>query len=86
MKKFTVEFYVDENQIWDGYDEFYDMEADSAAEAIDLAIDWSIEHDIRYGNVDVDIIRAEYEQMRWRAAELVTDEDGYIVVGEWEVR
>lgn len=84
MKKFTVEFYVEDNQIWVGYDEFYNMEADSAEEAIELAIEWSIEHDIRYGDVDVDIIRAEYEDMRWRAAELVTEEDGYIVVGEWE--
>lgn len=84
MKKFTVKFYVEDNQIWDGYDEFYMMDADSAAEAIDLAIDWCIEHDVRYG--DVDIIRAEYEQMRWRAAEVLTDEDGYTYLGDWEVR
>lgn len=86
MKKFNVEFWVDENQIWDGYDEFYHMEADSAEEAIDLAIDWSVEHDIRYGDVDVDIIRAECDNMIWRAAEVLTDEDGYVYLGEWEVR
>jgi hypothetical protein len=86
MKKYNVEFWVAGNQFWDGYDEMCNMECDSAEEAIDLAIDWSIEHDIRYGDVDVDIIRAEYEDMRWRATEVLTDEDGYVYLGDWEVR
>ena len=86
MKEFRVEFYVEDNHIWDTYDELCNVECDSAEEAIILAIDWCVEHDIRSGYVDCDVIRAEYEDMTWRAAEVLTDEDGYTYLGDWEVR
>lgn len=87
MKNYIVEFYIDCLQIWDKYDDCYFMHADSADEAIDLAIDWCVEHDARYGNgTDVDEIKATYEDMPWRAAEVVTDNDGYLMPPQWEVR
>ena len=80
----TTGFYSGQGT-WDVLDATAEVEAETAQEAIELCIDWMVENDIRYGEMDVDDIRAEIEEYAWRASEIITDEYG-TSYDNWEYR
>ena len=83
--KYTVEYYNTVLNVWDGYDEFCDIIADSAEMAIELAIDWCVEHDENRSIDSVDDLYCKYNDWWWRAAEITT-ENGITDRGEWVVK
>jgi len=87
MKKFRVEFnetgFYQGQGIWAVLDETDNIEADTAQEAIELVIDWFVENDVDYGEIDCDEIRTKYEEYAWRAAEIIDGEYDY---NNWEFR
>lgn len=87
MKKYRVEFnetgYYSGQGIFDTLEEFTNMECESAAEAIEYAVDYMTENDSRYGETDTETIRKEYEGYAWRAAEIHQTQYGE-ERGAWE--
>lgn len=51
--------------------------ADNAQEAIELVIDWFVENDVDYGEIDCDELRKKYEGYAWRAYEIIDNECDY---------
>lgn len=80
-KMFRVEFnetgFYQGQGIFTVLDETAEITADDAKEAIDLCIDWMVENDIDYGNIDCDEIRAKYENYAWIAYEIINGEYDY---------
>lgn len=90
MKKtFRVEFnetgFYSGAGIWDTIDEFVEMEADSAAEAIECAAEYMIESMLNneLEDHDYDEVKKSVYGWAWRAAENIVDEDGYLTRSEW---
>lgn len=89
MKKFIVEFnttgFYSGTGIWETLDEFCEVEADTAQEAIESAIEYmaDVEYNAADEDVDYDTIKNEKEQYAWRATEKKFDEYGLIDY-QWE--
>lgn len=83
MKKFRVEFntsgFYKGAGIWETLDEFCDVEANTAQEAIESAIEYMADNEYNAIDNDVDysIVENEIRQYAWRAAEPKYDENGY---------
>ena len=87
MGKYRIEFntsgFYYGQGVWECIDEFDDVEADSAEEAIELAKDWWIEQSYCNG-YSKDEIEKDIEEYAWRAAEIKYDEDGYLDEYNWQ--
>lgn len=83
MKKFRVEFndtgFYSGAGIWEALDEFCEIEAENASEAIDLAKDYWLEN-----SCDAEKAEEEVKEFAWRAAEVKHDEYGYLEPYKWE--
>lgn len=93
MKKFRVEFndtgFYSGAGIWETLDEYMEIEADNAQEAIDLAKDWWIESiSSNYRGDDYDDVYEEAvkdtKEFAWRSSEIRYDEDGFLEDFNWE--
>lgn len=85
MKKFRVELnptgdYTSTNEEFYTIDEFQEIEAETAQEAISFAIDWVHEHGLLSDNPDTEIP----ENYAWKAAEIATGDWGEKYHKEWE--
>lgn len=78
-KMYRVEFnetgFYQGQGVFQVLDETAEITAENAQEAIELAIDWFVEHDIDYGNIDCDELRKKYEEYAWRAYEIIDKHD-----------
>ena len=83
-KLYKVEYWDEENGLWINLDQLFSVEGEDAQDAIRNAIGWMIENDQRYGDVDCNIIHAEYEAYKWRASQNLVDYCGYLLPGKWE--
>lgn len=77
-KKYRVEFnttgFYAGQGVWETLDEICEIEAETAQEAIELAITWFAENDTP---------EEEAREYAWKAAEIKYDEYGFFN-GEWE--
>lgn len=85
MKKFRVElnptgYYTSTNGEFYTIDEFEEIEAETAQEAIGFAIDWVHEHGLLSDNPDTEIP----ENYAWMAAEIAVGDWGEKYCKEWE--
>lgn len=83
MGKYRIEFntsgFYFGQGVWECIDEFDDVEADSAKEAIELCKDWWIEN-----STDVKLATKNVFDFAWRASEIKYDEDGYLDEYNWQ--
>lgn len=85
MKKYRIEFnttgFFSGSGIWECIDEFGEIAAENAQEAIEIAMTWYAENSSDYA-----IGEEEANSYAWRAAEIKFDEDGYPERYEWETK
>lgn len=75
----TAEYFDGENQLWSNIEELT-MPYSNSTDVDDMyecAIDWMVENDAEYGDVDVDVLREKYESMLWRLSVAGID-DNYL--------